>query len=342
MPSRTRTPLAGCIKWLPPKDELAVSDTILDDGCYNHPVLLLTSHLPNGKADVFIITSFGGVDLETRFPTQLEVRRHHLPIAPSPAHPDNGILLVLRDKSYKLRKNSYVNTRDKRVVRVDLLRPYNRRQPDPCLSKKSFKQLCQYANYEEPLITTPFDRDVPTESTPDILAINRATFRLLEAAQRGSPHEIESSVEQYLLYAESGRRPQSIHAQAPRDHHIRTDPSAAASRSERQPLLSAAGGRENRTPRRYYDTLPTTHPIRPIYGSTGDEEKPFDWENFWKCMKTLAWICAAIAGFYGSYRVGCWVVDVVGRSIIWTKGAFEQTAGRIKGFWSSSMLNRGR
>ncbi|KAI0544034.1 hypothetical protein F4679DRAFT_61350 [Xylaria curta] len=338
MPSGTRTPLAGCIKWLPPKDELVVSDTILDDGCYNHPVLLLTSHLPDGKAEIFIITSFGGVDLESRFPTQMEARRHHLPIAPSPTHPDNGILLVLRDQSYKLRKNSYVNTRDKRVVQVDILRPYNRRRPDPYLSKKSFKQLCQYANYEGPLITTPFNNGVSAESTPEIHAINRATLRFLQAAQRGLLHEIDSSVEQYGLRAESGRRSQHRRAETPTDHHIRPARSAAVGRSERQYLLSAAAHRENRPLRRHYDTLPTTHPIRPIYGSTSDGGKPFDWENFWRCMKILAWICATLAAMYGSYRVGCWVVDAVGRSITRTKEAFEPIAGRIKDFWSLIML----
>ncbi|KAI1737873.1 hypothetical protein F4680DRAFT_201018 [Xylaria scruposa] len=336
MPSRTRAPLAGCIKWLPPKDELVVSDTILDDGCYNHPVLLLTSHLPDGKAEIFIITSFGGVDLETRFPTQMEARRHHLPIAPSPTHPDNGILLVLRDQSHKLRKDSYVNTRDKRVVQVDLLRPYNRRRPDPYLSKKSFKQLCQYANYEGPLITTPFNNGVPAESTPEILAINRATLRLLQAAQRGLLHEIDSSGEHYGLRAESGRRPQHMRADTPMDHHIRPAPSAAVGRSERQHLLSAAAQRGNRL--LHYDTLPTTHPILPIYGSTCDRRKPFNWENFWKYMKILAWICATLAALYGSYRAGCWVVDIVGRSITWTKEVFEPIAGRIEDFWSSIML----
>ncbi|KAI1751947.1 hypothetical protein F4782DRAFT_540520 [Xylaria castorea] len=325
MPEWTRTPLAGCIKWLPPKDELAVNDAILDDGCYNHPVLILTSHLPDGKAEMFVITSFGGVNLETRFPTQMEARRHHLPIAPSPAHPDNGILLVLRDPSYKLRKNSYVNTRDRRVIQVALLRSYDRRQPDPYLSKRSFKQLCQYANYEEPLTTMPFNNGVPAESTPEILAINRAALRMLEAAQRGSLHEIESSVEHYIMTTESDSRPQGTRTQRPRNHHVRPVPSVAVGRSERQPLLAAAAGRENRTLRRHYDTLPTTHPIRPIYSSTGGLGKPFDWENFWKCMKILAWTCAALAAFYGSYRVGCWVVDIVGRSITWTKETFELT-----------------
>ncbi len=95
------------------------------------------------------ITSFGGLDLERKYPNQPSARHDHLPIAPSKAHPDNGILLVLKDPSCGLRKRSYVKTRDKHSILLASLQPYNRQGPEIFLSKRSYKTLIKRIQFSE-------------------------------------------------------------------------------------------------------------------------------------------------------------------------------------------------
>ncbi|KAJ2995272.1 hypothetical protein NUW58_g1319 [Xylaria curta] len=149
MPGLIREPLAGCIKWLPRKDELVPADASIDEGCCQHPVVILSTKAQNGRVEILIITSFGGIDLETKYPTHLSARKNHLPIKPHKAHPDNGILLVLENPSIELRKKSYVKTRDRRTILLASLQPYNRQGPEVFLSKKSYKILVQYVGFVE-------------------------------------------------------------------------------------------------------------------------------------------------------------------------------------------------
>jgi hypothetical protein len=57
----TRPILAGQILWLPSKEELRI-DIGLEDGCYNHPVVVLSPELSNGN--VVILTVRGLLSLQ--------------------------------------------------------------------------------------------------------------------------------------------------------------------------------------------------------------------------------------------------------------------------------------
>jgi hypothetical protein len=50
----TRPILAGQILWLPPKEELRI-DVGLKDGCYNHPVVVLSPELSNGNVVILTV-----------------------------------------------------------------------------------------------------------------------------------------------------------------------------------------------------------------------------------------------------------------------------------------------
>ena len=60
-----------------------------------------------------------------KHPYDLPVRGRYLPIFPSAAHPDNGILLRLQREGTQLRKKSYIKTEPQYVVDVALLVPYD-------------------------------------------------------------------------------------------------------------------------------------------------------------------------------------------------------------------------
>lgn len=47
--------LAGCIKWLPSKEELKQTEPEIEEGCYNHPVVVLSSQAHNGRVDFLIV-----------------------------------------------------------------------------------------------------------------------------------------------------------------------------------------------------------------------------------------------------------------------------------------------
>lgn len=60
---------------------------------------------------------------------------------------------MLEDQTQRLRKNSYVKTKDQKVVTYANLRPYERKTPDVvfALSRKSYQDLIEYAEYSAPL-----------------------------------------------------------------------------------------------------------------------------------------------------------------------------------------------
>lgn len=52
--------LAGCILWLPRKDQTdqhVVIGSYIDDGCFNHPVVVLSVDLEGRTATVLIVSS---------------------------------------------------------------------------------------------------------------------------------------------------------------------------------------------------------------------------------------------------------------------------------------------
>ncbi|KAI0530070.1 hypothetical protein GGR58DRAFT_494705 [Xylaria digitata] len=199
MPGVILEPLAGCIKWLPRKDELIPTEPDIEEGCCNHPVVVLSTQSRNGRVEILIITSFGGQDLETKYPTQLDARHDHLPIAPSNAHPDNNILLVLRDKSPKLKKNSYVKTREKFKIRLASLRPYNRQGPEVFLSERSYKILIKHIQFTEPQ-PDPVSYSLGTPSSR-----SRISREVSIGVERSAAADVEFLLNYHTRTAESNR-----------------------------------------------------------------------------------------------------------------------------------------
>ncbi|KAK7753968.1 hypothetical protein SLS62_004067 [Diatrype stigma] len=156
-----RSHLAGCILWLPERGEDTYNafDTgdsddgghTLDPGCYNHPVVVLSSEAHKGKVVILILTSFNDTDLALRHPYDSRARLAHLPIEPCLPHPDNGRLLTLEDRSLRLRKNSYVKTTRLHTVAYRQLEAYDRRGATFALSRRSYQELVEYAQYPVPL-----------------------------------------------------------------------------------------------------------------------------------------------------------------------------------------------
>ena len=92
------------------------------------------------------MTSFGGKTLEERHPYNRRVRLFHLPIAPAPRHPDNGILLEL-DGDLKLPKETYVKIDLPYMIPFSMLRAsYRELRSGKVLQLKplSFAQLLRY------------------------------------------------------------------------------------------------------------------------------------------------------------------------------------------------------
>ncbi|EMR65969.1 hypothetical protein UCREL1_7058 [Eutypa lata UCREL1] len=123
-PRQQGSQLCGRILWLPKKEWIKVAGDKLDEG-----------------------------SLELKHPHDLRARSTYLPIKPCNPHPDNRKLLVLEDQTQRLRKNSYVKTKDQKVVTYANLRPYERKTPDVvfALSRKSYQDLIEYAEYSAPL-----------------------------------------------------------------------------------------------------------------------------------------------------------------------------------------------
>ncbi|KAI0814549.1 hypothetical protein GGR55DRAFT_632259 [Xylaria sp. FL0064] len=333
MPGVIIEPLAGCIKWLPKKDQLVPNDLAIDEGCCQHPVVILSSRARDGRVEILIITSFGGLDLETKFPTQLAARNDHLPIAPSKAHPDNGILLVLEDRSCELRKKSYVKTRDRHSILLASLKPYNRQGPDIFISKRSYKTLVQHCKFTEPQ-RVPLSYALPDSR----IQVTRTRDDDLEDwlhSGRSNVDEDTRAMLNFLRNSLGNNRPNQLHrnSEAPRTYSAVRTPTIAAPRAERRPLLHTCG---ERRPRVYanHTVLPTTYPIRSDYGIVSS--KPFNWNKLLKCMKIIACICFVLLMAYGFYCSGEWVVALCGRALGWVKEPFQLIKEKADGIWTSS------
>lgn len=111
--------------------------------------MLSTRHGPQ-------LTTFSDQNHATKYPDNKARRMGYLPIVPSPAHPDNGILLHLED-GQELRRASYVNTKNHHTVAIRSLRPYYRNQyrPKRKLTDPSFLTLTTYMSYTPSAPCTP-------------------------------------------------------------------------------------------------------------------------------------------------------------------------------------------
>lgn len=268
------------------------------------------------------ITSFGGLDLETKYPNpHLSARRDHLPIAPSKAHPDNGTLLALRDSSSELRKKSYVKTRNRHSVLLASLQPYNRRGPEIYLSKRSYQTLVKYIQYSEP-------QDGPTFYA-SVHVRGHDPERAVGGRQRAAAPAATDDVAYLLGY-------QARYLDVDRTRSSTQTPSTiAVSRTERQPLLPAP---EVYRPRRYEShppLLPTTYSVRSGYGYGYGPSAPSGGNKLWQCVKIILWIALALSISYGVYRGGRWTIAACGRAVGWTKEEFGLIAEKARSLWSS-------
>lgn len=85
-----------------------------------------------------------------KYPTNQSQRSRHLPISPCAAHPDNGILLFL-EEDRQLRKNTYIKTKVKVIVKIASLTPYCRSGDEYKLKQESFTILLVYIKFVHPV-----------------------------------------------------------------------------------------------------------------------------------------------------------------------------------------------
>ncbi|KAH6844653.1 hypothetical protein B0I37DRAFT_355203 [Chaetomium sp. MPI-CAGE-AT-0009] len=142
--------LEGMIMWLPLRKDLPRHvHSELPDGCYGHPVVILSpqASLPGHQVVVLIVTSFGETDVRDKFPHDIELRRVYLPIHPA-RNRNTKIQLRLQDGA-KLRKKSYANTRQQRTIPLAFLQPYDRNELPAryVLTSDSYKKLARRAGF---------------------------------------------------------------------------------------------------------------------------------------------------------------------------------------------------
>ncbi|KAH7386706.1 hypothetical protein DE146DRAFT_179389 [Phaeosphaeria sp. MPI-PUGE-AT-0046c] len=141
----------GSILWLPPREDIlyeyALATDALDEGCFNHPVLVLAADYTHNEAVILIITSFGGKDLQERHPKSTRIRSQYLPIYPSKEHPESGMRLFLADNE-RLSKESYVTIKPCRTVKATYLRRW--RSGRFKLRDESLRELVKHINFVSP------------------------------------------------------------------------------------------------------------------------------------------------------------------------------------------------
>jgi len=176
----------GAILWLPSKDQIPGDlqiRTEIDDGCFDHPALIIWIDKGSTKATILIVsTSRGGLFASVTFVYQYRLRPHkitsfnsrglfekhgnnkaarqdHLPIYPNNPHPDNGELLYLEGNA-ALPKKSYVKTGKQHTVDPFILR--SDRSMKGKLSKESLTVLIKYIKFTPPVEPSPV---FPAESS---------------------------------------------------------------------------------------------------------------------------------------------------------------------------------
>jgi len=169
----------GAILRLPSKDQIPgdlQSRTEIDDGCFDHPALIIWIGQGSTKATILIVsTSRGGLFASVTFVYQHRLRSHkitsfnsrdllerhgnnkaarldHLPIYPNNPHPDNGELLYLEGNA-ALPKKSYVKTGKQYIVDPSILR--SDRSIKGKLSKESLTVLIKYIKFTPPVEPSP-------------------------------------------------------------------------------------------------------------------------------------------------------------------------------------------
>ncbi|KAI2470176.1 hypothetical protein F4781DRAFT_185467 [Annulohypoxylon bovei var. microspora] len=328
--------LAGCILWLPRKEDLPNNrdeyDSDLEEDRCNHPVVVLSPQLEDGKAVYLMMTSLKGKDFETRFLNKPNVRREHLPIRPCNPHPDNGILLSLDDVSLELRKKSYVKTKTHHRILLSSLRPYDRHGPEYALSRKSYHQLIQHAKFSPP-IPHPSSNTV---SSPRHVQQPNPTMPITRE-RRGSYGEYVSALRGLDSPASPPRAQHSpITSPTPVRYTRTTAP------SERDSLLPSHG-----YPRQSYTSYPGSYPAsspgaHPAYGYRPSAQagyrvpgtpEPSNRATFWKRLIRLLFFIVAFGGAYLAYRCVGWLVGVAKETGSVMKVMVDNVGNRIGGLW---------
>ncbi|KAI1451466.1 hypothetical protein F4805DRAFT_96586 [Annulohypoxylon moriforme] len=339
--------LAGCILWLPRKEELPDNrdeyDSDLEEDRCNHPVVVLSPHLEDGKVVYLMMTSLKGKNLETRFMNQPDVRREHLPIRPCNPHPDNGILLSLDDVALELRKRTYVKTKNQHRIRLGSLEAYDRRGPDYILSKKSYQDLIRYAKYTPP---------APHPASNTVLSPPLSSSRRIQQSNPAIPitRERRGSYSEYV----SALRGLESPTNPPRMQHspITSPTPMRYARpvipTDRDPLLPSHG-----YSRSSYPTYPGSYPSGHSFGSSGhypvygyrppvqagyrgpEPPRPFDWAVFWRRVGKLLLVVIAFGGAYATYRLLGWLIDVARGAASVTKVTVGDVGSRIGRLWST-------
>ncbi|KAI3327307.1 hypothetical protein HD806DRAFT_486693 [Xylariaceae sp. AK1471] len=282
--------LAGSIRWLPSNNE--VGDVGLERGCYKHPVVVLSSKAQDGSVDILIVTSLGGKDLLDKFPRATQLRRAHLPIKPSNAHPDHGVLLVFTNQRQRLQKRSYVQTHNVLKVPLKALRPFKSQGGrDYCLSKESFSTLLGYCAFVPPTSLSLPEERVAVNLLPQspVILDQPRSHRQVSEARRA----------QLFVQATIGSIPSRTESHShvsPPTNYLPSNRGYGAIPSRR---YEPPGAYPPPTPRNYYQRAadPFTHP-------TTREPNQLR-RRLWTLLKLLFKI-AIIGGLgYGLYYVYC-------------------------------------
>lgn len=298
-------------------------DCSLSDGCYNHPIVILSPLARDGKVVILILTSFDGVDLATKH-RSAQIRQRYLPISPSPAHPDNKMLLHLDHSSLPLRKASNVNTHALHTIVLTSLHPYSNARDDYVLSASSYQELIKYAKFEAPLV--------------DVYNAAMLSSRAERAASRHSARSTRVASTRYQPRLEPASHRETMpHVAVPVRSQAPEIRQAAGSSSSRADGRSLVAGHVEPRPAGRIDR-PTRSTYRPTYsygnyGTINSSRTSRQSGSFaisrpgavqwgrpsdprpWTVLKILFWCTVAVLGGYGVYRAGCWTAWAVGAAI---------------------------
>ncbi|KAI0126196.1 hypothetical protein BJ170DRAFT_463408 [Xylariales sp. AK1849] len=326
----SRSHLAGFIASLPPRS--APDDGInLDEGCYKHPVVIISPQLQETKVVVLILTSFKSVNLEIKHRGNRHARLKYLPIKPCDPHPDHGLLLSLENPSLELRKRSYVNTRDHHTVEFNSLLPYERAGRDYALSRDSYQVLLDYAKFPTPVPRPQAAiRPGSIDSSHNINLHNHGMRAISSIAPRApTVHPIAevvwgTSAVVQLQARDSASRAREAQARAQQQRrlwHVLNGPNVTPDDSwhqqaERLNLL----GEHPRPLRRSYGSIPTHNGSGRHYASRSSGGGS---SRNWNIAKAVLWILCVLLAGYIVYRSVCWTVALVNTTVERVKHGVE-------------------
>ncbi|KAL8792014.1 MAG: hypothetical protein Q9195_005355 [Heterodermia aff. obscurata] len=311
---------AGSILFLPRKvqvrlysDVLASDSEAIEEGQYNHPVLIFAVSRDKTRVLALILTTFGNTPISTKFPDRdssrsnahiLRIRRLYLPIHPA-EHPDPLITLRLAD-NLTLNRNSYVRIETPVIIETRLLRHLYvgpRR-----LKKGSFKELQTQVQFQIPdgfstttRVVSPISNDLPSIPYPN---------RLYDVVnERPAVHTPVDPSSYAAVLLQHGITPVETRPQ----HHNRPYRTPNYQPTTPTPVVQAAY-----IPPVLHNTAPVAAYRAPVY-EVEDEERerdallgrrdpPSGTEAFLGLIGLLIFLGVLGLGGYGIFRVVKWAV----------------------------------